>query len=170
MKNKIFILTFLALLLFPLISILPQNEDESPRKLTSQEIDNKTFELTLEAIRSTFSVDYDTTECTIGEAEGSDVLSDVIDLGDNRLIAIIMPSAWTAATITFQASKDGVTFKDVILWDGGEIEYTVDVDQWIIVEPIHFAGMKFIKIRSGTSATPVSQLAERTIELVTRGY
>ena len=35
-------------------------------------------------------------------------LSSVAALGDRSVCAIVMPAAWTAAAISFQASPDGV--------------------------------------------------------------
>ena len=40
-------------------------------------------------------------------------LSSAVALGAKNLIAIVFPAAWTAASVTFQASVDGTTFVDI---------------------------------------------------------
>lgn len=85
-------------------------------------------------------------------------------IGSAGVSGIIMPAEWTAASLTFQGSHDGVTFVN-IRNDSGD-EYVIPADaSWGIVlsAPLPF---RHIKVRSGTSGTPVNQAAERTLELV----
>jgi hypothetical protein len=84
---------------------------------------------------------------------------------------IITPAAWTAAAITFQASPDGVTYYD--LWFN-DAEYTIAsatvataAARSIVLDPAVFYGIRYLKLRSGTSAAPVNQGAARTITLAT---
>ena len=84
------------------------------------------------------------------------------------LSSVLLPSAWTTASITFQGSVDGgTTYADI--YDAGT-ERTIasanvvggrllalSLNEWI--------GFTHIKIRSGTSATPVNQGAARTFAL-----
>ena len=97
-------------------------------------------------------------------------------LVDGRLAGIITdPTGWTAAAITFQASADGVTYFD--LYSGGEgtaAEATIAsgniaVNRFISLTFANWVGIKYIKVRSGTSATPVNQGAARVITLVMAG-
>lgn len=67
---------------------------------------------------------------------------------------------WDTANITFQASHDGVTYVDLYTIAGLEKTVTVTVDtdaQYFALDPSDFAGVKHIKFRSGTQATPVQQ-------------
>lgn len=98
-------------------------------------------------------------------------LSDAIHLDERQLVGIQMPAAWTAASLTFAVSADGVTFVP-LYWDGAE--YTIAAaggaaaSLGVSLEPSAFAGWPFVKVRSGTSGTPVNQGAERTLVVLTR--
>lgn len=96
-------------------------------------------------------------------------LSDAIDVRGVRAPAVIeMPASWTAAALTFQTSYDGVTFKDYYSLVS-EVSATSAAASRSIFLPINeFAGIRFLKIRSGTSAAPVNQAAERVLKLITR--
>lgn len=90
------------------------------------------------------------------------------------VVGIAMPSAWTAASITLMtvppltADPSAATWVDVYERDGTEYEITCDAGQHVIIPPADLAGIRFLKIRSGTSGTPVAQAATRTITLITR--
>ncbi|HBY62160.1 MAG TPA: hypothetical protein DEH78_20260 [Solibacterales bacterium] len=86
----------------------------------------------------------------------------------NKIKAIGIPAAWTAAALTFQVSKDNSTFMN--LYDAaGEVSIASaavvasgvvglsDNLQAILGEWPYF------KIRSGTAGTPVAQGADRTL-------
>lgn len=93
-------------------------------------------------------------------------LSQAIDLGDLLLAGISIPASWTAADLTFKGSVDGVTFQD--LYDAAGTEVTADAAaaRHIVLEPAKFAGMRSVKIRSGTTGSPVTQGAARTLTAV----
>lgn len=94
----------------------------------------------------------------------SQSLSTAIDLGDRGLCAIIMPTSWDAANLTFQASSDiAGTYQNVYDSTGTELSVTAAAARHIVLTPASFAGMRFIKVRSGTSGTPVTQTAARTL-------
>lgn len=84
------------------------------------------------------------------------------------LVAIIMPSSWTTASITVQASNDDVNYANVYNVDGAELTIDAAASRWIAIDPADFAGMSSIKLRSGTAGTPVNQDAYRLISLVYR--
>lgn len=85
-------------------------------------------------------------------------------------IRINMPAGWDAAGLTFQVSMDGVTY--INLYDKfGEYSISssvVGASRSIILPPADFAGVRYMKVRSGTSGTPVNQTADRVISLVVR--
>ena len=110
-------------------------------------------------------------------ASGSS-LSGVIDMSafalnkDNyRLFGIVMPSAWTAANLTFQASYDGGTTW-VNVWDatGDEMSVMADANRWIALIPDALSPISFLKIRSGSSSSAVNQASDRTLNLILRSY
>lgn len=99
--------------------------------------------------------------------------SGVVDLIGFLLAGIQMPTTWTAADITFLASLDGVTYQPVYNTDGDE--YTIasaaaQASRFIAIDPRDFAGVRYLKIRSGTAAAAVNQGADRTLGLaLTKG-
>lgn len=101
---------------------------------------------------------------TASIASGSS-LSSALDLGASKLVAIQMPSVWTAAALTFQASIDGVNYFDV--YDNNtERSYTVAASRMLVLQLSDWIGIKYLKIRSGTSASPVNQAADRELVLL----
>lgn len=94
-------------------------------------------------------------------------LSAAVNLEHNDLFAIEMPSAWTAAVLTFQGSYDGATFLDLYDDAGTEISFTVDASRYVLIRtPAQFFGLKQVKVRSGTSAAAVNQGVARTVNLI----
>ena len=97
--------------------------------------------------------------------ENGGSLSGAVDLGGRKLVAIVMPAAWDAAGLTFQASPDGVTYFNV--YDGAtERGLTVAASYYSALAIGDWVGFRFIKIRSGTAASAVNQTAARTLTLV----
>jgi len=84
------------------------------------------------------------------------------------LVGILMPAAWTAAAITAQISLDNVTFYDLYSPDGTEVSIVVSAAAAIYLLPAEWIIANYIKIRSGTTGTPVNQGAERAVTLVTK--
>lgn len=99
-------------------------------------------------------------------------LSDIIDLGAHKLCAILMPAAWTAANLTFQAAiSPRGTFTDVYDDAGVEVAVTAATSRCIGLDATasELAALRFIKLRSGTAGVPVNQGAARTIYLILKG-
>lgn len=84
------------------------------------------------------------------------------------LVAIVMPAAWTAADLTFQASNDDSAFANLYNASGTEITVPVGASRWVAIDPTDFAGVAFLKVRSGTSGAAVNQGADRVITFVVR--
>jgi hypothetical protein len=95
-------------------------------------------------------------------------LSGAADLREGYVVEIVMPGAWTAADLTFQVSDDNSTFKDVYDTAGELAITTADVNRRIKLSPDDLLGACYLKVRSGTSGTPVAQAAERVIGLKIR--
>jgi len=93
-------------------------------------------------------------------------LSGAIDLRGYVPYAIEMPAAWTAAGLSFEVSSDGTNFSD--LYDSSG-EYTLSASAGTAIGfpgANVFVGFKYIKIRSGTSGTPVNQGAARSLKIL----
>ena len=95
-------------------------------------------------------------------------LSASIDLKDQPIVAIQMPTGWDAAQLTFQGSNNNSTFQNVYNMFGEEFTVEAAASRYIVLSPFEFQWARYIKIRSGTSGTPVTQTAARSFVLVTR--
>ncbi len=92
------------------------------------------------------------------------------DLVKNAIVGFEMPADIEGATaITFQATGEpGGTWKNVYDSAGNELSITVGVDRHIPVDPTSFASVRFLKIRLGTSGTPVVATADRVLTVIVR--
>lgn len=85
-----------------------------------------------------------------------------------RLGGLIMPASWTAASLTFQISADGVNFVDLRDKYDNEVTVTVAANMGYLLDLVDWVTLPYLKIRSGTAAAPVNQLASRTLTLLLR--
>jgi hypothetical protein len=91
-------------------------------------------------------------------------LSAAVALHGERVSLIEMPSSWTAAGLTFQGSNDNSTFCDI--WDeSGELQIAVAASRRIQVNTDTLSQQAYLKVRSGTAASPVAQGGTRTLYL-----
>ena len=97
----------------------------------------------------------------------TDGLSDVVDLGGLTLSSIQMATDWTAAGITFKGSASSSAAMGSVYHTTGTVEltYATTPSMTHVLDPAFFSGLRFIQIRSGTSATPVAQAATRSVVL-----
>jgi hypothetical protein len=101
--------------------------------------------------------------------------ADAISINESRdkpahsLVAILMPSAWTAADLTFQVSNDNTTFYEMVNTAGNNVSVTSPAaDEWVAIDPADFVGVEYLKVRSGTVGAAVAQGAARVLTLLTR--
>ncbi|MCX2726013.1 hypothetical protein OO015_00635 [Thermomicrobium sp. 4228-Ro] len=95
-------------------------------------------------------------------------ISPGVDLDGLTLVGILMPDTWDGTSITFQASLNGTGWYDLYDAAGNEVTLTVGPARYIQIDPQRILGIRYLRIRSGTAATPVNQTANRTLQLVTR--
>ena len=95
-------------------------------------------------------------------------LSAPINLTGKYVVGIQMPASWTTANITFQGSHDCSTYANVYDVYGTEYTITTAASRFINVPPAAFAGVTCLKLRSGTSGTPVTQTVTPTLQLIWR--
>lgn len=108
----------------------------------------------------------DHNEYTATIANGAS-LSGTVDLGTNRLFAIVMPASWTTANLTFQVSADGTNFFDLYDDAGTEVAFTAAASRVIQnSNPGRWLGFRYLKVRSGTSGTPVNQGGARSLTII----
>src|SRR5262245_1418692 len=100
-------------------------------------------------------------------------LSGQINLGGKTLVGIFLPSGWTTAGLSFQASPDGgATFAELDDTTAAAItvsSVTVGANgMFIAVDPTKWRGINCIKVRSGTVGAAVNQGSAVTVQLLTR--
>lgn len=105
-------------------------------------------------------------------------VSEAVRLGERTLVGVYFPGTWTAADVTFEAgpqvpgSEDSadVSWHDVYDQDGNEVTVSEPAGGFADVhaaveEPAQFEGAEWLRVRSGTAATPVNQAADRILTL-----
>lgn len=116
-----------------------------------------------------FSSTHRIDEVTIGAGQA---LSNAKTVNNNTPVALLIPSGWTAAPITFAGSFDDTTFFPMSDHVANEVTIPVTIinseDTIIRLVPSEFVNIKSFKIRSGTAASTVNQVAERIIKILTR--
>ena len=107
---------------------------------------------------------------TITEDDATGLSTSIDARGGANYISITIPIEWTAAQITFKASVDNLTFYDIRT--DGYVELIVETVPGISVPltPAQVDALTiwpYLKVRSGTSAGPVTQLtADKILTLM----
>lgn len=83
--------------------------------------------------------------------------------GKGNVVAVETPSALTGTSFTFEASTDGSTYVPLYN-EGTQYSVTVGTSRYVALDPAVFAGVKWVKVVSGSS-----EAASRTITIVTAG-
>jgi hypothetical protein len=100
-------------------------------------------------------------------------LSQAIFLGDGVLCAIQMSAGWDAADLTFQVSDDGgTTWQELRDSSGTAITVASPTAGYRLeLDASDFKSAMFLKVRSGTSASPVNQTtAARVLTVISRKF
>lgn len=97
--------------------------------------------------------------CTIASGQ---TVSNAIDLGEMVVVGIQTPSALTGTAFTFQASYDNVTFCAVTTTSAA-YSITVAASKYVVVPPADLAGVRYLKVVSGSS-----EGADRDVVLLLR--
>jgi hypothetical protein len=114
--------------------------------------------------------DIDIIDVTIANGQS---LSPAVALGGKSLVGIVMPAAWTAAALTFQATADDPGTDNGAMQElqdgtGNPVTLTVNAGTFVQVDPTKWRGTRHITVRSGTVGAPVAQGASRTLGLAIR--
>ena len=99
-------------------------------------------------------------------------LSAQVDIGPKSLVGIVVPSTWTTAGISFQASVDGGQtwgeLEDQTATAIGVSSITGGTQVFVAFDPTKLRGVWSLKVRSGTAAVPVNQTGTVALTLVLR--
>lgn len=107
-----------------------------------------------------------TTTVTIGAGASLSEAADLQQLG--QLVGIVTAATWDAAKITFQASYDGTNWF-TLRYNGIEYEVaSITGTFWEALNPAVFAGVEYVKVRSGTSGAAVNQADASIVTLICR--
>ena len=99
---------------------------------------------------------------------------------DEDVVGFLMPSAFTGTTLTFQMASATMgslgavaqgTFANVYDDAGNELSVTVAVDRFVKLvgnKLDALRGVGFLKIRSGTSGSPTTETAARTVTAISQ--
>ena len=100
----------------------------------------------------------------------ADSVSDALDLTDTNLLGLIMPAAWTSAALTLEVSPDGSSWYPAYDAVGSQTGFIASpvVSAAYAVDLSALLAWRYVRLRSGTTATPVTQGAARPIIAITR--
>jgi hypothetical protein len=107
---------------------------------------------------------------TVRIASGQ-ALSAPLWIGNAALTALRMPPAWDAAALTLQCATDPVNGPWLDLHDqaGAEVSFAVAANRHVALTHNSLRGLLWVRVRSGTSGTPVNQAANRDLVLIFGG-
>jgi len=109
-----------------------------------------------------------TIERTVTIADSAS-LSDEIDLGDAVLVALQPDSAWDTNAVSFQA-RGADPALGTLKYEGVEVSFAaVAAEDFVTFSPSKFAGVRFLKVRSGTAGSAVNQSGASVVTLILRG-
>lgn len=97
-------------------------------------------------------------------------LSAAVDLNGASIVGIATAAGWGTAVITFQVSPDGTTWYEYEDVNGATITIpSIAASKYRAIVPVDFAGVRYLKVRSGTSGAPVVQSGGDAVSLIVRG-
>lgn len=99
---------------------------------------------------------------TVTIANGATV-SDAIDLQGHTVCGIIMPSAFTGASLAPSACQTVNGTYVPMYKDGSTISLTVSASKYVILQPADYAGIAYLKLTSGSA-----EAATRSLIVVSR--
>lgn len=93
-------------------------------------------------------------------------LSGAAKIGLSQIVGLDVPTI-DSATLSFQVSADGVTYRNAYDAAGAEVTTgAANTGNRFLAAPASVAAAAYVKVRSGTGGTPVNQGADRTITLI----
>ena len=99
-------------------------------------------------------------------------VSEAMPLGTRSLLGFVTPAAWTTAQLTLEVSLNGITwfnaFDSFAAQVGVYTNIPVATPTAYSIDNAALLPWLWVRLRSGTSATPVNQAANRVFQVVTR--
>ena len=96
-------------------------------------------------------------------------VSNKLDMLGMRAACIIMPAAWTAASLTFLVSHDGITYSS--LYDDTDTEVAISTAQIVAgraraLTLTLFLPYRYLQLRSGITGAAANQGADRVFQVI----
>jgi len=94
-----------------------------------------------------------------------------IDLTSTALLGFITSAAWTPAALNIEVSVDNTTWVTSVIGSDSTAAgswSSITANTAYSLDPTSFLPYRYIRFRSGTSATPVNQAAARVFTVITR--
>ena len=107
-----------------------------------------------------------TTTQTVTIGAGASLSGASTKISGFRLVGIILPAGWDAASLTFQVSKDGTTFVNLYDQFGEYAVASITAGAGIALDVATFFPWDYVKVRSGTAASAVNQVDAVVLTLV----
>lgn len=103
----------------------------------------------------------------------SGATSNALDFGGQQATGIYMGTAWGGtAAVSFLASHDGTTYSDLYVYNGtAELFVSTSVvgaNRFVVLDPDDWKGIRYVKVRSGRTASPVTQSGGAALVFVGR--
>ena len=98
-------------------------------------------------------------------------VSGAVDCNKRAIVGFVAPAAWTTAALTIEASVDGTNWITSIFDSTGTAAGSfsaITASAGYAVDLVSLVPWQSIRIRSGTSASPVNQGADRVFKVVQR--
>lgn len=97
-------------------------------------------------------------------------VTQTLDVAYTTLIGFIIPSAWTAAGLTIEVSHDNITWVQPKDSFGSTVGYYSDItaSTAYATDVQSLLPWRYLRLRSGTTATPINQTAARNIVVIKR--
>jgi hypothetical protein len=92
--------------------------------------------------------------------------SDVQAIGDDFIVGLVCPDAWTPAVGTLLVSVQGDNYLDLFDGKGEEFVFNITPGTVIAVDPHILLMAAYVRLRSGTRDNPVPQEAMRRFYLI----
>lgn len=102
-------------------------------------------------------------ESVIATIDSGETTSAAVDMDGTHPVAIITPAALTGTSLTFTVSHDGATYNALYDQYGTQVTVVVAASRYIPLDPATFAGIRHLKLVSGSS-----EAAARNIIVVGR--
>lgn len=107
-----------------------------------------------------------TASVTIGAGASLSDAANLTTIG--QCVGVVSDAAWDAAAVSFAVSMDGNTFFP-LRYQGVEFsEANPGASAYVALNPAVFAGVRYLKVRSGTSGAAVNQADATVVTLICR--